>query len=191
MEVVKSHRCKHQSRTFPLPNSRSPPFLSTPPTRHRHPHLLKSQRVSMAKHPTPGRFHVRVRLFTVVPRQNIRRSPAPVSENIGVQFPGLPHDVPTMEDFARPDGDIIVITIPLDIERPVASTRKSRVENWIETEKILTDVLYHGGQRNRCMCSRAPDRKLHVIFGEDLTTALPRLDEEVRLESCSMSLMLY
>jgi hypothetical protein len=200
--------------------------------------------------------------FAVVPRQNIRRSPAPVSENIGVQFPEQPDDGPTMEDFARLDGDITVITIPLDIKRPVASTRKSRAENWIETEKILTDVLYHGGQRNRCMCSRARDRKrvrfisldsyvvkevdycqcasscsallsegegffpssprkpgtvfslrllrtlhaqavlgsvsklawsagLHVVFEEDLTTTLPRFDEEVRLESCSMSLMLY
>jgi hypothetical protein len=64
-----------------------------------------------------------------------------------------------MDDFAQPDGDITVVTIPLDNKRPVASTRKIRAENWVEMEKILTDVLYHGGQRNRCMCSRARDRK--------------------------------
>jgi hypothetical protein len=95
--------------------------------------------------------------FTVVPRRNAR--PGPDIDNSSVRFEGLQQDVPVMDDFTQPDGDITVITIPLNNKRPVASTRKSRAKNWVETEKILTKVLYHSRQRDQCMCSRQRDRK--------------------------------
>jgi hypothetical protein len=52
--------------------------------------------------------------FTVVPRRNTRPAPATETENLGAQFSGLQDDIPAMDDFAQPDGDITVITIPLD-----------------------------------------------------------------------------
>jgi hypothetical protein len=98
--------------------------------------------------------------FSVVPRRNARPAPVPNTDNSEDRFAGLQDDIPVLDDdFPQYDGDITVITIPLDNKRPVASTRKSRAENWVETEKILTGVMYHAGQRHQCICSRPRDCK--------------------------------
>jgi hypothetical protein len=88
-----------------------------------------------------------------------------------------------MDDFAQPDGDITVVTIPLDNKRPVVSTRKSRAENWVEMEKILTDVLYHGGQRTRCLYRRARNTKRLRFISVDSSIVKAR----VVLRGCAWS----
>jgi hypothetical protein len=106
--------------------------------------------------------------FTVVPRQNAR--PVPDIDNSGVRFAGLQHTLPVIDDFAQRDRDIILITIPLNNKRPVASTCKSRAENWVETGNILTEVLFHRDLfKARMVCG----------VEEDFTTKLSGLHEEV------------
>jgi hypothetical protein len=80
-------------------------------------------------------------------------------DNLGVDFAGQQGDLQMMADFHQPEADIRVLTIPLDNKRPAAATRKSRAENWVETERILTETLYENGRRRQCMCARARDRK--------------------------------
>jgi hypothetical protein len=101
------------------------------------------------------------RNITAVPRRGARgvQTSARNVDNLGVDFAGQQGDLQMMADFHQPEADITVLTIPLDNKRPAAATRKSRAENWVETERILTETLYENGRRRQCMCGRARDRK--------------------------------
>jgi hypothetical protein len=101
------------------------------------------------------------RNITAVPRRNVDcvRKSAQNVDNPAFDFPGQQGDLPMMPDFRQPEADITVLTIPLNNKRPAAATRKSRAENWLETERILTETLYENGRRRQCMCARARDRK--------------------------------
>jgi hypothetical protein len=99
--------------------------------------------------------------ITAVPRRGADRvrTSAHNIDNLGFDFAGQQGDLQMMVDFHQPEADITVLTIPLDNKRPAAATSKSRAENWVETERFLTETLYENGRRRQCMCARAQDRK--------------------------------
>jgi hypothetical protein len=76
----------------------------------------------------------------------------------------------------------------------MASTRKSRAKNWVETEKILTGVMYYGDQCNWYMCSLAQDRKrtrfisLYLDVVKALVVGGAAHGLRRRLEDCAPSL---
>jgi hypothetical protein len=58
-----------------------------------------------------------------------------------------------------PEDDIEVTHMPLPQRRSAAQTRRAAADNWVETEKILTESIYHDDRRQPCKCTRERYRK--------------------------------
>jgi hypothetical protein len=182
------------------------------------------------------------RAMEIVMRPNAPRQRNPM--NLELADPEL--DILIPDILPQDDGEAIYMALPQN--RSAAQTRRSEAENWVETEKILTESIYHDNRRPPCQCTRERFRKrvrfisldsyvikevaycqcaaacsgliaegffpsaprrpgtvfslrllrtlhaqsalgsvsklawssgLHMVFEEDLKTALPRFDEEV------------
>jgi hypothetical protein len=76
---------------------------------------------------------------------------------LGLGFASAEDAIRAFDDLPQPDGDFTQAHNPRT--RTAAATRKNEALNWLDTEEILIDVMYHDGQRKPCECTRARNRK--------------------------------
>jgi hypothetical protein len=91
----------------------------------------------------------------VVMRQNAR--PRVNLDIPGAWFGAAEGEITAYDDLPQLDGDFTDAQIPRT--RSAAQTGKSEALNWLETEKILVDVMYQDIRRKPCQCTRHRYRK--------------------------------